>query len=108
MGKVGGLFACSSSRGIAAASRPTCLHAQPVLYARGTVVVIRRSAETQMQRTSMFLLKLFRYFSCWCFVERGYRCASPKSSRRSMQFLENIDIKSQKNAGAPWSASRSQ
>ena len=30
-----------------------------VLYASGTAVVIRRSAEPQMQRTSMFFLKLF-------------------------------------------------
>jgi hypothetical protein len=35
-----------------------------VLYASGTAGVIRRSAEPQMQRTSMFFLKLFG--DCCC------------------------------------------
>jgi hypothetical protein len=35
-----------------------------VLYASGTTVVIISSAALQMQRTSMFFLKLFGYCSC--------------------------------------------
>lgn len=41
------------------ARAPTRVH-----YAGGTAVVIRRSAEPQMQRTLMFLSKLFGYCSC--------------------------------------------
>jgi hypothetical protein len=35
-----------------------------VLYASGSAVVIIRSTEPQMQRASMFFLKLFGYRSC--------------------------------------------
>jgi len=39
-----------------------------MLYASATAVAIRKSAEPQMQRASMFFLKLFGYCSCYCFA----------------------------------------